>query len=66
MLTLTLEERLSREGKRGCLVAPTWILWDLENGLQKKDCGACFEIMIWAKSTSKDKTTIKIMTYLWY
>jgi hypothetical protein len=34
--------------------------------LQMKDCGACFEIMIWPKSKSKDKTMIMIMTYLQY
>ncbi len=24
---------IPREGERGCMVAPTWILWDLEMGL---------------------------------
>jgi len=31
-----------------------------------KDCGACFEIMIWPRSNSKVKIKTKIMTCLRY
>jgi hypothetical protein len=38
MLTLTWEKWVSREEKRGCIVAPKWILSDLEMILIRLEC----------------------------